>query len=262
MSHVAFVLGKPPKPSTIFPEVIDRLATAGVGTSVHLPHDDEVDRPLLTSAAVVVHRGLDPEALGLIEELHLAGSVLVNPYPGVLRLADRVAMLRALDGLPVPPTRIVSTWPEVAAAAGDRRSVVKSAGGPGRGASILVGTADELRTDPGLSPPYLVQDYVVAGEVDHKLYVIGDQVRGLRKPSPLVAGHTTCGTAFTPDEALADLARQVRARMQLDLLGVDVLVSEDGPVIVDVNDFPGYRGVEGAPHLVAHHLQARLREHA
>lgn len=260
MSHLAFVLGKPPRPSTIFPEVIDRLDAGGISTSVHLPHDGQVDGAALASARVVVHRGLRPEALGLVRDLHLAGTVLVNSYPGVLRVADRVAMLNALDGLPVPPTRVVSTWQQVSAAAGDRRCVVKSAEGPGRGASMVVGTGDELRIDRGLSPPYLVQDYVAAGEVDHKLYVVGDEVRGLLKPSPLAVGHTLAGAAFTPSEELADLARQVRDRTQLDLLGVDVLVTEDGPMVVDVNDFPGYRGVADAPELVAQHLLSRLRD--
>lgn len=259
MSHVAFLLGKRPKTSTIFPEVFDRLVTAGVETSVHLPHDDEVEGDVLTNAALVVHRGLDDTALGLVRDLHLGGTTLVNSYPGVLQLADRVAMLRALDGLPVPPTRVVSTWQEVGAAAGDRRCVVKSAGGPGRGEAIVVGTAEELRVDRGLEPPFLVQDYVVAGEVDHKLYVIGDEVRGLLKPSPLAVGHTTSGAAFSPDPELVSLALQVRDRMQLDLLGVDVLLSEEGPVVVDVNDFPGYRGVDDAPELVAEHLLSRLQ---
>lgn len=44
----------------------------------------------------------------------------------------------------------------------------------------------------------------------------------------------------------------------LDLLGVDMLVSESGPVVVDVSDFPGYRGVNDEPELVAEHLLSSL----
>lgn len=258
MAHVAFLLGKRPRASTIFPEVLDRLAAAGVDTSVHLPHDEQLDHGVVGSADLVVHRGLNAAAMELVADLHAAGASLINPYAGVLGLVDRVAMLRALDGLPVPATRVVGTWPEVADAAGERRCVVKSAGGPGRGQSIVVGTAEDLRIDRGLEPPFLVQDYVVAGEFDHKLYLVGDQVRGLLKPSPLAVGHTTQGAAFTPDQSLITLARAVRERVGLDFLGVDVLVSEDGPVVVDVNDFPGYRGVEDAAELVAAHLLRRL----
>lgn len=259
MAQVAFLLGKRPKASTIFPEVFTRLADSGVAHSVHLPHDGVVDHDVVRAADLVVHRGLDARAIELVADLHAGGVPLVNAYPGVLRLVDRVTMLRALDGLPVPATRVVDTWSEVAGAAGDRQCVVKSARGPGRGASILVGTGDELRWDRGLEPPYLVQDYVVAGEVDHKLYLVGDEVRGLLKPSPLAVGHTTEGAAFTPDASLATLARAVRLQLGLDFLGVDLLLSEQGPVIVDVNDFPGYRGIAEAPALVAAHLLERLR---
>lgn len=258
MSHVAFLLGKRPKASTILPEVFDRLERSGVETSVHLPHDDQVDHDAVSQADLVVHRGLNPAAMELVADLHLAGASLINSYAAVLALVDRVAMLRALEGIPVPATQVVESWREVAAAAGERRCVVKSAGGPGRGQSIVVGTAEELHVDRGLEPPFLVQDYVVAGEFDHKLYLVGDEVRGLLKPSPLAVGHTTEGAAFTPDLELVALARRVRERLGLDFLGVDVLLSERGPVVVDVNDFPGYRGVEDAAELVAAHLLDRL----
>lgn len=258
MSHVAFLLGKQPKVSTIFPEVFDRLAGAGVDTSVHLPHDEEVDHAAVGSSDLVVHRGLNGAAMELVADLHGAGVALINSYAGVLGLVDRVTMLRALEGLPVPATQVVDSWSEVAVTAGERRVVVKSAGGPGRGQSIVVGHADDLRIDRGLEPPFLVQDYVVAGEFDHKLYLVGDEVRGLLKPSPLAVGHTTEGAVFTPDRSLVTLARQVRERLGLDFLGVDVLVTERGPVVVDVNDFPGYRGVEDAAELVAVHLLERL----
>lgn len=259
MPHVAFLLGKAPRRSTIFPEVFDRLGAGGVGVSVHLPHDGQVDLPVVRGADLVVHRGLNPEAMAMVAELHAAGARLVNPYPGTVRLSDRVAMVRALDGLPVPATQVVHDWAQVAVVAGPRRCVVKAAGGPGRGAAIAVGTGEELRSDRGLQPPYLVQEFVASDGLDHKLYLVGDEVRGLRKASPLGEGHTSEGAAFTPDAALTDLARRVRARLGLDLLGVDVLVPDDGAaVVVDVNDFPGYRGVDDAAELVAKHLLARL----
>ena len=78
MSHIAFVLGKPPKSSTIFPEVFDRLVTAGVETSVHLPHDGKVEEVVRSNATLVVHRGLDDTALRLVRDLHLGGTTLVK----------------------------------------------------------------------------------------------------------------------------------------------------------------------------------------
>ena len=40
----------------------------------------------------------------------------------------------------------------------------------------------------------------------------------------------------------------------LHLAGVDLVIGPDGPTVVDVNPFPGYRGVDGAADGVATHL--------
>lgn len=39
-----------------------------------------------------------------------------------------------------------------------------------------------------------------------------------------------------------------------------MLRAPDGPVVIDVNAFPGFRGVDGAPALVAAHLREHTRE--
>ena len=55
-----------------------------------------------------------------------------------------------------------------------------------------------------------------------------------------------------------ELAFEVGRVLDAHLLGVDVLRTPDGPVVVDVNAFPGFRGIADAPQLVTGHL----REHA
>jgi ribosomal protein S6--L-glutamate ligase len=41
----------------------------------------------------------------------------------------------------------------------------------------------------------------------------------------------------------------------LGLYGLDVIESPDGPVVVDVNYFPGYKGVDGAAASIADYIQ-------
>lgn len=77
---------------------------------------------------------------------------------------------------------------------------------------------------------------------------------GLLKPSTLDHEHTTDGEPFAVDDALADLTRHAAAGLGMHLAGVDVVIGPHGPVVVDVNAFPGYRGVEGAAEAVAEHL--------
>lgn len=106
---------------------------------------------------------------------------------------------------------------------------------------------------------YLVQPFVPNDGTDHKLYVIGDHVSGLLKPSPLLAGHLSSGAVFTVPDDLTRLALATRRACRLDLAGVDVVLGPDGPVVVDVNAFPGYRGVPGAAAAVADLVRARIR---
>lgn len=81
-------------------------------------------------------------------------------------------------------------------------------------------------------------------------------MRGLLKPSTLTHEHTTDGEAFTPDHDLVGLALAVAGALNGHMLGVDVIRTPAGPVVVDVNGFPGFRGVEGAAPLVAEHIEA------
>ncbi len=44
----------------------------------------------------------------------------------------------------------------------------------------------------------------------------------------------------------AHITREIGRVFNLRLYGVDLLMTEKGPIIVDVNSFPGFRGVPGA----------------
>ena len=152
----------------------------------------------------------------------------------------------------------MNKWVEVRDQAGSEHVVAKALAGPGRGASVVTGTARTLPERGPFPGPYLVEPRLPADGTDRKLYVAGTAVRGLLKPSTLEHPHVTSGTPFTPDVELVELALEVGRVLSAHLLGVDVLDTPDGPVAVDVNAFPGFRGIEDAPGLVADHL----REHA
>lgn len=104
----------------------------------------------------------------------------------------------------------------------------------------------------------LLQPFVTNEGVDRKLYIAGRAVRGLLKSWPLHHGHVTTGTPFAPDAELTALAQRVGEVVGLELYGVDLLLGEAGPVIVDVNPFPDFRGVADAPRLIAEHLLHRV----
>lgn len=262
---VAFLLGKPPKQSTIFPEVFARLETRGLHVRTHLPHEADGTLPnrglpdWAQGAAVVVNRGLKRRVLVELGAHERRGVRFCNPVAASLLLGDRPGLLRALEaaGVPVPRTEQVETWAEVVAASEARKVVVKAAdGGPGRGVGVVVVPDEPLPTLPPFGGPYLVQGYVAGDGWDRKLYVAGARTFGLLKRPLPAGGLAAAAEAFTPSQALSALAARVGDALNLDLYGVDVLEGQDGPVVIDVNGFPGYRGVAGAAEAVAAHIGA------
>lgn len=123
---------------------------------------------------------------------------------------------------------------------------------------VLVSGPEELQDIDWRDGVTLAQTYVEHRGVDLKLYVIGDDVEAIRRPSPLGPGRGEV-ERVQPTAGLRDLALRVRDLFGLELLGIDVLETDGGPVVVDVNDFPNYTGVEQAPAAIAGRLLAQVQ---
>ena len=256
----SLLLGKPPKPGSLLAEVIEDLTAGGSTVDVLLPHEQTIDPDSLNGQDLVAHRGLHTTLTPLLGSLHDRGIPLCAPFAADELLRERRLWHTRLaeTGIPVPRAEEHADWASVLEAGRDEEIVVKALSGPGRGSQVLAGTAATLPAEAPFTGPYLVEPRLVAEDIDRKLYVAGGEVRGLLKPSTLTHPHVTSGEPFTPDEELVDLALAAGRVLGVHLFGADVLLTPGGPVVIDVNAFPGYRGVDGAPGLVAAHL----REHA
>jgi ribosomal protein S6--L-glutamate ligase len=104
----------------------------------------------------------------------------------------------------------------------------------------------------------LLQDVVVGDGTVRKLYVVGNEVRALLEPDRATEGSTRA--PFPPSASLIELATRIGVALRLDVFGVDVIEGPDGPRVIDVNPFPGLRGIADGANLLAHHLQALARE--
>lgn len=258
--RVTLLLGKPPRSGTLLAEVADDLAGHGAVVTLRLPHQEPVEPDNLDGEGLIVHRGLNASLAPLLASAHERGVPLCNPWPADGLLRDRRAWREALvaDGIPLPPGHTVEHWHQVLEMAGSEPVVAKALAGPGRGESVVTGRAASLPADAPFPGPYLVEPRLPAEEEDRKLYVAGGAVRGLLKPSTLEHPHVTSGRPFTPDAALAELALEASRVLGAHLLGVDVLRTPSGPIVVDVNGFPGFRGVDDAPALVSAHIREHL----
>jgi len=202
---------------------------------------------------LVVARTRHPFALALLAEAELAGARPLLSRAAIEAVRDKSASARVLAraGLPAP-----STW--LAAGPDALRSLPETCfplllkpylGDNGRGITLVRhrdGLADVDWTD-GMA---LAQQYVDVGGIDCKLYVAGEQVWAVRRPSPLVEGGADVSRPATVTPELRALALACAAAFGLALCGIDVLESPRGPLIVDVNDFPNYTGVPDAPAVI------------
>jgi ribosomal protein S6--L-glutamate ligase len=112
----------------------------------------------------------------------------------------------------------------------------------------------ELERVPAPAVPVLVQEYVEGPGEDLKLYVVGNEVFAVRKPfSP--TSFAVPGRPSSASGELCAIARRCGELFGLGLYGLDVVESVDGPVVVDLNYFPGYKGVPDVAGRIAAYVE-------
>jgi ribosomal protein S6--L-glutamate ligase len=252
-SDIVFVLGKPIRPGTIFPHVIRALETRGSRISVLVPGSGLDITTDLSSANLIVQRGLRRDVLSALERIEERGVRCCNSVARTLALRNRLDMHRKLQaaGLSTPTTTCVPDWGSVHNRAVGNPVVVKALDGTeGRSEGVLVSKHGYLPAVTPFAGPYVLQEYVENSGHIYKAYVAGPAVRGLIKRSGDGRGSDPQPRAFSPDSMLTNLAQRAGAALGLEIYGVDVLMARHGPMIVDVNAFPGFRGVPEAADLV------------
>ncbi|WP_213270717.1 30S ribosomal protein S6--L-glutamate ligase [Hyphomonas sp.] len=117
----------------------------------------------------------------------------------------------------------------------------------------------------GLDANFLVQEFVEeAGGADIRAFVVGGKVVGAMRRqaekgefrSNLHRGGTASEARLTPQER--DVAREAAKVLRLEVAGVDLLQTRDGPKVLEVNSSPGLKGIEKA---TGKDLAARIIEH-
>jgi ribosomal protein S6--L-glutamate ligase len=264
-ARIGIVLGRAPGAGSVLPEVAALLRRRGHDVLVRVVGDapSGADLERLRGADLLVPRGLGAHALEGLLELERIGVRACNRVDATGRVRDKAAARAALvrAGIPVPAAVLCASWAAVrarAAATSDGVVVKDPTGSRGRGVLVVAPGAD-LPLDGGGVGPWLVEDRIEGDGSDRKLYVVGHHVDGVLRRWPPRDLADKRGRAFEPDAVLHDLAVAAARATGLELAGVDVVVGAGGPVVVDVNAFPGYKGVPGAAARIAALLDAAAR---
>lgn len=257
------------------------LATAGIRARLLVADGlvatvggSEQDDPLagVRPGDVVVARTRDRFALSLLRAAERRGASVLTTWASVSAVRNKAhaAQTLAAQGVATPTTLLAAT-PAALKSVPRRRFplLLKPHLGDNARGIVLVHSPEELDDIDWTDGMVLAQEYVDVGAVDLKLYVVGDRVWAVRRPSPLLAlgpGADRSCEQVEPSAQHVRLAHGCAHAFGLTLLGVDVLETPAGPLVVDVNDFPNYTGVneatEAIGRLIVSALGARLRETA
>jgi ribosomal protein S6--L-glutamate ligase len=198
----------------------------------------------------------------VVRQFEMMGVYSVNESVSIARSRDKLRALQLLSrkGVGMPVTGFANS-------PGDTDDLLKLVGGPPVVIKLLEGTQgigvvlaetskaaeSVIETLRGLDANFLVQEFIKeAGGSDLRCFVIGGKVVAAMKRqgkegefrSNLHRGGSAKLIKITPEER-STAVRSAKV-MGLNVAGVDLLRSNHGPVVMEVNSSPGLEGIEKA----------------
>jgi ribosomal protein S6--L-glutamate ligase len=197
----------------------------------------------------------------VVRQLEMMNVFCVNDSIAITRARDKLRCLQLLSkkGIGLPVTGFAHSLDEI-------QDLIKMVGGPplvikflegtqGIGV-ILVETAKAARSMIeaflGLKVNILVQEYIKeAGGADIRCFVVGGEVVAAMKRqaksseefrSNLHRGGEASVIEITEEERM--MATRAARIMGLNVAGVDIVRSNRGPLIIEINASPGLEGIE------------------
>jgi fructose-1,6-bisphosphatase/inositol monophosphatase family enzyme/glutathione synthase/RimK-type ligase-like ATP-grasp enzyme len=252
----------PERKSPIMPEVIRLLEERGAEVDVLYPDEQLADlRDLRPTHDLYVLKSGTELALSLAGALHAQGAAILNPYPAASALRDKAVSTRILQaaGVPVPESFVVSAPERLAPLLAGGPIITKpNRGSQGRGIQVIREAAAlaELPRDGGL---VFAQRYHPPDGPDLKIYGIGGRFFGVHRVWPPRTYEDKLGRPFEVDRELEDVARRCGEAFGVDVFGVDVVRSGGAPWVVDMQCFPGFKGVPDAARLLAEAIHDAAR---
>jgi ribosomal protein S6--L-glutamate ligase len=246
----------PPVPSPVLVEVFDLLGRRGFSVESGIA-EELVVRPdrLAADHDLYVLKSHTELSLSLAGVLDTQGAAMLNPYRSCITTQDKIVASRRLQaaGVPVPRSWVTGDLALLEGLLEETPLIVKPHRGH-RGAGIaIVRNGAELGSIGSTGTPAIVQEYFEGSGEDLKVYVVGEEVFAVRKPFS-EASFTVPGRPVAVTRELRRVALACGRILGLGLYGIDLVEAAGGPVVVDVNYFPGYKGVPDVAPLIADYI--------
>jgi ribosomal protein S6--L-glutamate ligase len=213
-----------------------------------------------------------PQALDVADYLEQQGALVVNSWASSVACQDRVAMAKRMHeaNLPWPRTWNFPALQDLLSDSDLLASlpfplIIKSHYSHRGDLVDKLQNLEQLQSLAGewSQEPVVLQEFAAGDGWDIKLWIIDQQIFAARRRTPLEANASKEDFPIPPHELPADwahIALEIGRVFNLRLYGVDLLMTERGPMIVDVNSFPGFRGVPGSVEALVALVERMLEE--
>ncbi|MBI3983688.1 30S ribosomal protein S6--L-glutamate ligase [Candidatus Microgenomates bacterium] len=196
----------------------------------------------------------------IVRQFEMRGTFTTAKSIAIVRTRDKVRTMQLLarDGLPIPKTAVANRPDDI-------DDLIEQVGGPpvivklarsthGKGVVIAEtkkAAKSVIQAFYSINAPILVQEFIEeSGGADIRLIVVGGKVVAAMKRQGLdedfrsnlhMGGH---GEPVKTTKEERHLAIRSAKRLGLDIAGVDMIRSNRGPLIIEVNSSPSLQGIE------------------
>lgn len=214
---------------------------------------------------VIVGRGRSWALLALLGWAETRGALTINRREAIASVHNKAQMSIAFAsaGIPIPQTFFGSV--ERLAQEIPRPSypiIMKPIFGDNSRGLLVINSPEEMAATDWPEPVALAQRYFQTDGYDLKLYGIGDEIWAVRKASPFNAPHSPRIDGVPSKDGLApitseltDLGRRCGRLFGLELFGVDCIETEEGVLVIEINDYPNYTNVPDANERLADYVE-------
>lgn len=194
--------------------------------------------------------------MDMLYRLQRLGMYVVNPPEAIEHCVDKYDILAILEenGIPVPRTAVTESVDEALKAFNELGGdvVVKPLFGSRGIGSTRVTDAEIAHTVFKNITFYhgvvYLQEFVHHGFSDIRVFVVGDRVvASMRRVANSWKTNYSQGAqplSVELEKTLEDIAVKSAKLIQCKIAGVDILESPRGPLVVEVNSQPGWRGLQ------------------
>ncbi|MEL4426275.1 30S ribosomal protein S6--L-glutamate ligase [Shewanella indica] len=225
-------------------------------------HIGGVELPSFDALIPRIGAGITFYGTAVVRQFEMMSTYTLNSSMGISRSRDKLRSMQLLSrkGIGLPVTGFAnkpSDIPDLIDMVGGAPLVIKLLEGTQGIGVVLAETRKAaesvIEAFMGLKANIMVQEYIKEAQgADIRCFVLGDKVIAAMKRqalpgefrSNLHRGGTATLVKLSPEER--SIAVRAAKTMGLNVAGVDILRSNHGPVVMEVNSSPGLEGIEAA----------------